>query len=68
VSSDDLERLLRWEASGGTWLVQRRTPGALTVNLLTCGGDETMDVFSSTAVDLVEHVGSRSRMDDDPGA
>lgn len=64
----DLQRLLRWEESGGTWQVAARrtvrTGGdgeageELTLSLLTCDGGEEMDVFSSTDPELLAYVQS----------
>ncbi|VXB14165.1 hypothetical protein [Citricoccus sp. K5] len=56
----DLQRLRRWEESGGTWAVaaRRATPSGETVTLalMTCDGGEEMDVFSSSDPGLVEYV------------
>lgn len=64
----DLQRLLRWEDSGGTWRVAaRRNPAAgaprgsgqeITLSLLTCDGGEEMEVFSSSDPDLLAYVES----------
>ncbi|MGM7670138.1 hypothetical protein [Microbacterium sp. A93] len=69
----DLQRLLRWEESGGTWRVaarrKTRSGGAgnaggdtdgdeVTLSLLTCDGGEEMDVFSSADPELLAYVQS----------
>ncbi|NUL48246.1 hypothetical protein F7P69_24005 [Cellulosimicrobium funkei] len=61
----DLQRLLRWEDSGGTWSVAaRRAVGSdgggeeVTLSLLTCDGGEEMDVFSSSDPELLAYVQS----------
>lgn len=64
----DLQRLLRWVESGGTWQVAaRRAVHAsgdgeageeLTLSLLTCDGGEEMDVFSSADPALLAYVES----------
>jgi hypothetical protein len=54
----DLERLLRWEKSGGTWRVRGGT-GSLTVALCRCDGGEEVDRFASTDPALLRYVGVR---------
>ncbi len=39
----DLEKLQRWEDSGGTWRVVARTSDAVTIALLRCDGGEEAD-------------------------
>lgn len=57
MTSDDLEQLLRWESSGGTWQVLARSPGVVEVALLTCAGDEEMGRLRSRELDLAAYVG-----------
>lgn len=67
----DLQRLLRWEDSGGTWRVAARrkrdagVPGRpaqeVTLSLLTCDGGEEMEVFSSSDPDLLAYVEAAAR-------
>ena len=52
----DVERLTRWRAAGGGWRVLVRTPGSLTVALLTCDGGEEMDRIVSSDPALVAYV------------
>lgn len=56
----DLQRLLRWEDSGGTWTVAARrklsSGEEVTLSLMTCDGGEEMDVLSSSEPDLLAHV------------
>lgn len=59
ASSDDLDRLLRWQAAGGTWQVTRRSQAALTVALLRCDGAEEADRFTSGDQALLGHVAGR---------
>ena len=59
MTSDALERLLRWEIGGGTWRVRHLTSDTVCVDLLTCDGGETMDTVTSTADDLIDHVRRR---------
>lgn len=64
----DLDRLLRWEDSGGTWQVAaRRKTGPdgaqqvreeVTLSLLTCDGGEEMDVLTSSEQGVLDHVRS----------
>ncbi|QCU79450.1 hypothetical protein E7744_10125 [Citricoccus sp. SGAir0253] len=57
----DLERVLRWEDSGGGWRVARIGGGSLTLSLVTCDGGEEMGVLTSTDPSLIAHVAGRSR-------
>lgn len=61
----DLDRLLRWEDSGGTWRVAaRRRVGPdgggdeVTLSLLTCDGGEEMDALTSSDPELLAYVRS----------
>ena len=54
--SADLAALLRWEATGGTWEVERRRPGWVEVALLTCDGGQEMGRIASSSYDLVAYV------------
>ncbi len=62
-SVTDLDRLLRWEAAGGTWRVLNRRPGLLTVALRRCDGGEAVDHFSSADPDLLALVEQRGEED-----
>lgn len=53
------EVLRRWERSGGHWRVTSRA-GGLRVELVTCTGDEVVDVLESDDADLIILVGDRS--------
>ncbi|GAA1663627.1 hypothetical protein GCM10010977_02380 [Citricoccus zhacaiensis] len=61
----DLQRLRRWEDSGGTWVVAARramsSGETVTLSLMTCDGGEEMDVFSSADPVLVEYVSRDAR-------
>ncbi len=63
-SSADLERLLRWEVSGGAWRVEARTGERLTMSLLRCDGGEEADRFVTGEPDVLAHVSGRDRSDD----
>ncbi|MFC7402819.1 hypothetical protein [Citricoccus sp. GCM10030269] len=56
---DDLQRLLRWEESGGTWRVKHVRRSSLSVALLTCDGGEEMDVITSSDPRLLAHCQER---------
>jgi hypothetical protein len=57
----DLDRLLRWEDSGGGWRVAAVGNGSVTLSLVTCDGGEEMAVLTSTESALLDHVGDRRR-------
>jgi hypothetical protein len=59
--SDDLDALLRWERSGGTWRVVGRRPGWVHLALLTCDGGDQMAVLSTQEPDVRAHVDARRR-------
>jgi hypothetical protein len=61
--SEALDRLRRWEDSGGTWRIVVEAGDAVDISLLTCDAGEEMDRIRSTDPDLLEHV--RPRSDDD---
>ncbi len=55
----DLDRLRRWEDSGGTWQVVGRRTGTLTIALCRCDGGEEVDRFTSGEASVLEYVGDR---------
>jgi hypothetical protein len=57
----DLDRLLRWEDSGGGWRVVAVGNGSLTLSLVTCDGGEEMEVLTSVESSVLDHVGERMR-------
>lgn len=61
--ADHLERLLRWEAAGGTWQVAGRTAESVTVELCRCDGGEVADRFTSAESAVLHHIGTRERSD-----
>ncbi len=61
--SEALDRLRRWEDSGGTWRIVAGNGDAVDVALLTCDAGEEMDRIRSREPDLLDHV--RTRADDD---
>ena len=61
--STDVERLQRWERSGGIWRVMgRAADGSLAVELETCAG-EPMEQFTSDEPDLAAYIGDRDMSD-----
>ncbi len=61
--STDVERLRRWERSGGIWRVMGRSPdGRLAVELETCAG-EPMEQFTSEDPQLAAYIGDRDMSD-----
>ena len=61
--STDVERLQRWERSGGIWRVMGRSPdGRLAVELETCAG-EPMEQFTSEDPELAAYIGDRDMSD-----
>jgi len=57
MASEDLQTLVRWRDSGGTWRVLARTPAGLRIALLTCAGDEQMGELGSSDPQLLAYVG-----------
>jgi hypothetical protein len=60
----DLDRLRRWEDSGGTWRVALRRAGSLTIALCRCDGGEEVDLFTTTERAALVHVGDRETSED----
>jgi rifampin ADP-ribosylating transferase len=62
-TGDPVERLQRWERSGGIWRVMGRSPdGEIMLELETCSG-EPMDTFTSGDRGLAEYIGEREMSD-----
>jgi hypothetical protein len=53
---DALASLLRWEASGATWVLRDRTDRWAVVDLLTCDGGEVMGRLASSEPEFVTYV------------
>lgn len=51
-----LEQLRRWEDSGGTWTVLRRTDERAVVALLRCDGGEIVDRLESDDAALLAYL------------
>jgi hypothetical protein len=64
MASDDLQRLLRWEGSGGSWRVVGHGDDVVRIDLLTCAGDQVMDVLVTAEVDVRAHLAGRVASDD----
>jgi hypothetical protein len=62
----DLDRLRRWEDSGGTWRVVGRRADTVTIALCRCDGGEEVDRFASTDPAVRGHVRDRETSED-PG-
>lgn len=58
----DLDRLLRWETSGGTWRVVGRAP--LVVSLCRCDGGEEADRLTTIEPETLAYVGERETSDE----
>lgn len=61
---DPVGVLRRWELGGGHWRVTSRAHGRLRIDLVTCTGDEVVDVLESDDPALADAVGGRSADDD----
>jgi hypothetical protein len=57
--SEALDRLRRWEDSGGAWRIRLDTGDAVDISLLTCDAGEEMDRIRSTDQDLLDHLHTR---------
>ncbi|BAK36286.1 hypothetical protein MLP_32720 [Microlunatus phosphovorus NM-1] len=63
----DLDQLLRWESSGGTWRVAGRTPpvsSTLVISLCRCDGGEEMDRLTTSEPAVLAYVGRRESSED----
>lgn len=58
--ADPVAVLQRWELSGGTWAVRRRSADRVTVSLRRCDGGEEVDRFTSERPDLLAYLGQRT--------
>lgn len=56
---DPVAKLRRWEAAGANWRVASRAEGTLRIELVTCTGDEVVEVLASADPGLLEFVGER---------
>lgn len=61
---DPVVELQRWEAGGANWRVVSRAGGTLRIELVTCTGDEVVDVLTSSDPALFEFIGDRSSNED----
>lgn len=72
----DLDQLLRWETSGGTWRVVGRVPRAnaapaiarLEISLCRCDGGEEMDRLTTSESAVLAYVGKRETSEDSDSA
>jgi hypothetical protein len=64
TASEDLRRLLRWQDAGGTWRVDARALGSVTVSLCRCDGGEEVDWYSSTDRQLLAFLNGRESSQD----
>ena len=58
----DLDQLLRWEISGGSWQVVGRAP--LVIALCRCDGGEEMARLTTSEPTVLAHVGLRETSED----
>lgn len=63
-SMDPVGKLQRWEAGGANWRVVSRGEDALRIELVTCTGDEVVDVLVSSDPALLEFVSGRNSNED----
>jgi hypothetical protein len=66
-AGDAMERLHRWQLSGGTWQVVAESAAGLTISLRTCSTDEEMDRFTSSDPDLAAYVDAQRAEPGDAG-
>jgi hypothetical protein len=59
-----VDALVRWQESGGVWLVGARHPGTVEVILLRCDAGEVVDRISSGEPAWLEHLRGRSGSED----
>ncbi|MGB7817785.1 MAG: hypothetical protein WBL35_03500 [Ornithinibacter sp.] len=62
--SEDVQRVTRWEVSGGIWQVLARSDERVTVGLYRCDAGEEVDRFSSSDPALLAHLADRTRSDE----
>lgn len=60
---DALAALLRWQASGATWMLRPSPGDAVVVELLTCDGGEAVGRLVSSEPEFVEHVRAEAARD-----
>jgi hypothetical protein len=63
----DLDRLRRWEDSGGTWRIVSRRADTVMIALCRCDGGEEVDRFSTSDPAVIEHLGDRETSEDPGG-
>jgi hypothetical protein len=63
-STEDLDRLRRWEDAGGTWRVAARRADSVTIALCRCDGGEEVDRFSTEDPAVIGHLGGRETNED----
>lgn len=61
---DPVGKLVRWESGGANWRVVSRAAGSLRIELVTCTGDEVVEVINSADPALLEFVGGRNSNED----
>ena len=64
ASTDPVEVLRRWEASGAVWRVVSRTDTEVEVALMTCTVAEEMDRFVTSDPAVFDFLGQRTSSDD----
>lgn len=66
-SPEPVGKLRRWETGGAGWRVVSRGAGGLRIELVTCTGDEVVEVLTSADPALAEYVGGRASNEDQEG-
>ena len=61
-----VEKLRRWQLSGGLWRVMSRTSSGLTVALLACDADEEVDTLTCEDAEVLDYIGGLSTSEDSP--
>jgi hypothetical protein len=55
-----VEKLRRWQASGGIWRVMSRTSSGVSVAFLTCDAGEEIDRLTFEGAEVLHYIGARS--------
>jgi hypothetical protein len=59
VKNEVIGKLQRWTASGAIWRVAARTGDSVTIDLITCTGNEVAEKITSRDPELLAWLGSR---------
>ena len=61
-----IAKLQRWTDSGATWRVAARAADSVSIDLITCTGDEVVERLTSGDRELLEWLGTRVSSEDSP--